>query len=76
MTDQKQTKIVIDDVEYTEDQLNETAKDAINHIAYLDRKIEQGKFALDGQTVERSAYLAILRQAIAEKDQDQVEAAE
>ena len=75
MADDKQTKIVIDDVEYTEDQLNDTAKDAINHIAYLDRKIEQGKFALDGQTVERGAYLAILRQAISD-EAEQVEAAE
>jgi uncharacterized protein YciI len=75
MTEQKQTKIVIDDVEYTEDQLNDTAKDAINHIAYLDRKIDQGKFALDGQMVERSAYVAILRQAVSEEAQ-QVEAAE
>ena len=74
MTEQKQTKIVIDDVEYTEDQLNDTAKDAINHIAYLDRKIDQGKFALDGQMVERSAYVAILRQAVSEEAQ--VEAAE
>lgn len=74
MTEQKQTKIVIDDVEYTEDQLNDTAKDAINHIAYLDRKIDQGKFALDGQMVERSAYIAILRKAVSEETQ--VEAAE
>ena len=75
MTEQKQTKIVIDDVEYTEDQLNDTAKNAINHIAYLDRKIEQGKFALDGQTVERDAYWGILRKAISDQV-EQVEAAE
>lgn len=74
MTEQKQTKFVIGGVEYTEDQLNETAKDAINHIAYLDRKIEQGQFALDGQTVERSAYIAILKKAVEEAQQ--VEAAE
>jgi len=75
MADEKQTKVVIDNVEYTEDQLNETAKNAINHIAYLERKIEQGKFALDGQMVERDAYLAILRNAVSEEAQ-QVEAAE
>lgn len=74
MSEQKQTKFIIDDVEYTEDQLNDAAKDAINHITYLDRKIEQGQFALNGQMVERGAYLTILRQAISEETQ--VKAAE
>lgn len=74
MSEQKQTKFIIDDVEYTQDQLNETAMDAINHLTYLDRKIQQGQFALNGQRIERGAYLAILRNAVAEKQQ--VEAAE
>lgn len=75
MTDEKKTTIVIDDVEYTEDQLNDTAKDAVNHIANLERKISNTQFQLDELMVNKGAYVAILRNAVSEEAQ-QVEAAE
>ena len=38
--------ITIDDVEYTEDQLSDTAKMCINHINSLDQKIGSAQFNL------------------------------
>ena len=45
MTEDKKV-ITIDDVEYTEDQLSDTAKMCINHINSLDQKIGSAQFNL------------------------------
>lgn len=74
MTDEKKTTIVIDEVEYTEDQLSDTAKDALNHIANLERKISNTQFQLEELIVNKGAYLAILRNEVPKEAQ--VEAAE
>jgi len=74
MTEENKTTIVIDDVEYTEDQLSDRAKDAVNHIANLERKIGNTEFQLDELMVNKGAYIAILRQEVQEAEQ--VEAAE
>lgn len=74
MTDEKKTTIVIDDVEYTEDQLSDRAKNAVNHIANLERKIGNTEFQLEELNVNKGAYIAILRQEVQEAQQ--VEAAE
>ena len=73
MTDEKKTTIVIDDVEYTEDQLSDRAKDAVNHIANLERKIGNTQFQLDELMVNKGAYISILK---GEVEEQKVEAAE
>jgi len=62
---EKQTKtIVINDKEYTEDQLTDQQKTMINHLADLERKIGSAKFNLDQMTVGRDAFLGLLSQSL------------
>ena len=46
MSEKKTASIVIDDVEYTEDQLTDEQKILINHLMDLDRKINSTQFNL------------------------------
>jgi len=43
---EEQKVIMIDDVEYTEDQLSDEAKACINHIGSLDQKINNAQLNL------------------------------
>ena len=63
MTEDKKV-ITIDDVEYTEDQLSDTAKMCINHINSLDQKIGSAQFNLDQLTVGRQKFIELLSEAI------------
>ena len=61
----KQTKtIVINDKEYTEDQLTDQQKTMINHLADLERKIGSAKFNLYQMTVGREAFANLLTQSL------------
>ena len=60
---EKQT-IVINDIEYTEDQLTDQQKVIINHIADLDRKIRSTQFNLDQLTVGKDAFVNMLTQSL------------
>ena len=69
---EKQTKtIVINDKEYTEDQLTNEQKMMVNHIADLDRKIGSTKFNLDQLNVGRSAFLQMLEGSLEEEPQEE-----
>ena len=61
---EKQT-IVINDIEYTEDQLTYQHKVIINHIADLDRKIRSTQFNLDQLTVGKDAFVNMLTASLA-----------
>jgi hypothetical protein len=61
---EKQT-IVINDIEYTEDQLTDQQKVIINHIADLDRKIRSTQFNLDQLTVGKDAFVNMLTASLA-----------
>jgi hypothetical protein len=61
MSEKKTASIVIDDVEYTEDQLTDEQKILINHVADLDRKINSTRFNLDQLQVGREAFMARLK---------------
>ena len=56
--------IVIDDVEYTEDQLSDEQKILINHLMDLDRKINSTRFNLDQLEVGRNAFMGMLKQSL------------
>ena len=62
---EKQTKtVVINDKEYTEDQLTDQQKMMVNHLADLERKIGSAKFNLDQMTVGRDAFMNMLTQSL------------
>jgi hypothetical protein len=56
--------IVIDDVEYTEDQLTDEQKVFINHLMDLDRKINSTQFNLAQLEVGRGAFMGMLKQSL------------
>lgn len=60
MTEEKKV-ITIDDVDYTEDQLSDTAKVCLNHINSLDQKIGSAQFNLDQLQVGRRAFVNMLK---------------
>jgi hypothetical protein len=64
MSEKKTASIVIDDVEYTEDQLTDEQKVLINHVADLDRKINSTRFNLDQLQVGREAFMARLKASL------------
>lgn len=63
MAENKKT-IVIDDKEYTEDQLTDQQKMMVNHIADLDRKIGTTQFNLDQLNVGRAAFMQHLTSSL------------
>lgn len=63
MTEDKKV-ITVDDVEYTEDQLSDTAKMCINHVNSLDQKIGSAEFNLDQLRVGRNAFMDMLKKEL------------
>lgn len=57
----EEKKVIIDDVEYTEDQLSDTAKMCINHINSLDQKIGSAQFNLVQLQMGRKGFMAELQ---------------
>jgi hypothetical protein len=63
MAENKKT-IVINDKEYTEDQLTDQQKMMVNHIADLDRKIGTTQFNLDQLNVGKQAFVDLLTKSL------------
>ena len=62
----KQTNtITINSVDYTEDDLNDTQKVMVNHVADLDRKIGSANFNLDQLKMGRMAFMQSLTASLA-----------
>ena len=70
MAENKKT-IIIDDVEYTDDQLNDRQKMIINHVADLERKIGSTKFNLDQLQIGRDAFIKMLKESQEEEKQEE-----
>ncbi len=66
---EEQKVITIDDVEYTEDQLIDTAKMCINHINSLDQKIGSAQFNLVQLQMGRQGFMAELKAALEPDDE-------
>ena len=65
----KQTNtITINDVEYTEDQLTDSQKVMVNHVADLDRKIGSANFNLDQLKMGRMAFMKSLTASLEVKE--------
>ena len=58
---EEQKVITIDDVEYTEDQLNDTAKHCINQIGRLEQKIRGMELTIEEMQVGRAGYVEKLK---------------
>jgi hypothetical protein len=74
MAEKQPKTVVINDKEYTEDQLTDQQKNLINHVADLDRKIGSTQFNLDQLNVGRSAFMQILTDSL-EAEPEEEEAA-
>ena len=66
MADKQANAIMINDKEYSEDQLNDQQKVMIDHIKDLDRKIRSAQFSLDQMTVGREAFVKMLAGSLEE----------
>ena len=73
MAENKKT-IVINDKEYTEDQLTDQQKMMVNHIADLERKIGTTQFNLDQLNVGKQAFVDLLTKSL-EAPAEEAEAA-
>ena len=60
MADKQANAIMINDKEYSEDQLNDQQRVMIDHVKDLDRKIRSAQFSLDQMTVGREAFVKML----------------
>lgn len=56
--------IVLDDVEYKEEDLTQEQKAIISHIADLERKIGSTQFNLDQMNVGKSAFINMLKESL------------
>ena len=63
MTEDKKV-ILIDEVEYTEDQLSDEAKGCLNHIGSLEQKIASTQFNLTQLQVGHEAFMQRLKQEL------------
>ena len=68
----EKTPIVIDDVEYQYEDMNQNQQMMVNHIADLDRKIASTRFNLDQLTVGKDAFIQMLKQSLAQKPEEMV----
>ena len=73
MSEKKTQTIVIDDKEYTEDQLTDQQKVMINHLSDLDRKIRSAQFNLDQLQVGRDAFMNMLKASLDEVVQEEID---
>jgi len=67
MADKQANAIMINNKEYSEDQLNDQQKVIINHVQDLDRKIRSAQFSLDQMTVGREAFVKMLTGSLEEE---------
>jgi len=73
MADKQAKAIMINDKEYTEDQLNDQQKVIINHVQDLERKIRSAQFSLDQMTVGREAFVKMLTGSLEEVQPEEME---
>jgi cell division septum initiation protein DivIVA len=64
MAEKKTTPIVIDDVEYSYEDMTEEQKVLVNHVADLDRKVASTQFNLDQLNVGKQAFVKLLKESL------------
>ena len=68
MAEKKTNTISINDKSYTEDQLNDTQKVMVNHVADLDRKIGSANFNIDQLKMGRMVFMNALTVSLEDKE--------
>jgi hypothetical protein len=66
MAEKKTTPIVIDDVEYSYEDMTEEQKVLVNHVADMDRKVASTQFNLDQLNVGKQAFVKLLKDSLSE----------
>lgn len=73
MAKNEKTPIVVDDVEYSFEDMTPQQQTLVNHVADLDRKIGAAQFNLDQLLVGKNAFLQMLKQALEEPKEEVVQ---
>ena len=73
MAEKKTNTITINDKSYTEEQLNDTQKVMVNHVADLDRKIGSANFNIDQLKMGRMAFMNTLTASLASEPEEETE---
>ena len=69
-TQKEQQTVVINDVEYKPEDLNEEQVMLVNHVADLDRKIQGSMFNLDQLQGRREFFMKKLEEALENQDDE------
>jgi len=75
MAEKKTNTITINGTDYTEDQLNDTQKVMVNHVADLDRKIGSANFNIDQLKMGRLAFMNTLTASLASESEEETKEA-
>ena len=65
----KKNQVTIDDVEYAFEDMKPEQQNMVNHLIDLDRKIGSTQFNLDQLNVGKQAFLNLLRESLAKKEE-------
>ena len=68
-SENKASKITIDDVEHDIESMTDQQKAMINHIADLDRKMGTTQFNLDQLAVGKQAFVNMLKESLASTEE-------
>jgi hypothetical protein len=69
----KKNQVTIDDVEYAFEDMSPEQQQMVNHLIDLDRKIGSTQFNLDQLNVGKQAFLSMLRESLAKKEEPLVQ---
>ena len=69
----KKNQVTIDDVEYAFEDMKPEQQTMVNHLIDLDRKIGSTQFNLDQLNVGKQAFLTMLRESLAKKEEQLVQ---
>ena len=68
MAEKKTTPVVIDDKEYTFEDMTPEQQQMVNHVADLDRKMGSAQFNLDQLAVGKQAFMDMLTKSLEESE--------
>jgi hypothetical protein len=73
MENMKKNQVTIDDVEYAFEDMKPEQQQMVNHLIDLDKKIGNSQFNLDQLNVGKQAFLSMLRESLAKKEEPLVQ---
>lgn len=68
----EKTPVVIDDVEYSVEDMTQEQQTYLNHVVDLDRKINSMRFNLDQLNVGRNAFMNALKSSLDASEEEEV----